>query len=242
MLPQNRFTMGKLKKNLKKVWWFIWEDDSLLSWIVNIVLAFILIKFIVYPGLGLLLGTNYPVVAVVSGSMEHKLVPTCVVRDVNGNCLQTMAGSYEICGMTASKKVPMNLDNYWSKCGPWYEDIGITENQFKTFIFHNGFNTGDIIILHGKDPKDIKVGDVIVFASDKPYPIIHRVISRENINGTIYFNTKGDHNPTQGPDDIMISQQRLLGKAFVRIPYLGWIKIGFFDLVNRFAMLIGLRG
>ena len=49
---------------LKKTWHFIWEDDSLLSWIVNIVLAIVLIKFIIYPGLGLVLGTGFPVVAV----------------------------------------------------------------------------------------------------------------------------------------------------------------------------------
>jgi len=59
------------KKTLKKIWYFIWEDDSLLSWIVNVVIAFVLVKFIIYPGLGLLLGTTHPVVAVVSGSMEH---------------------------------------------------------------------------------------------------------------------------------------------------------------------------
>lgn len=41
------------------------------SWVVNIILAFVLVKFIIYPGLGLLLGTSLPVVAVVSGSMEH---------------------------------------------------------------------------------------------------------------------------------------------------------------------------
>ena len=52
-----------------KVWYFIWHDDSVWSWIVNIILAFLLIKFIVYPGLGFLLETEYPVVAVVSGSM-----------------------------------------------------------------------------------------------------------------------------------------------------------------------------
>ena len=61
----------KFKKTLRKIWHFIWEDDSLLSWIVNIILAFIIVKFILYPGLGLLLGNSYPVVAVVSGSMEH---------------------------------------------------------------------------------------------------------------------------------------------------------------------------
>src|SRR3989338_418222 len=64
--------MGKdLKKFLKKLWYFIWEDDGILSWIANIALSFILIKFVVYPGLGLLLTTSHPVVAVVSESMEH---------------------------------------------------------------------------------------------------------------------------------------------------------------------------
>ena len=61
----------EFKKFLKKTWKFIWEDDSFLSWLVNIVIAFVLVKFIIYPLLGLLLGTGFPVVAVVSCSMEH---------------------------------------------------------------------------------------------------------------------------------------------------------------------------
>lgn len=60
-----------IKPLLKKTWHFIWEDDSWESWAVNIIIAFVLVKFVIYPGLGLLLGTNLPVVAVVSGSMEH---------------------------------------------------------------------------------------------------------------------------------------------------------------------------
>ncbi len=60
-----------IKPTLKRFWKFIWEDDSFLSWIVNVVLAFLIVKFLLYPALGLLLGTSYPVVAVVSGSMEH---------------------------------------------------------------------------------------------------------------------------------------------------------------------------
>ena len=60
-----------IKRFCKDFWHFIWEEDSLLSWLVNIILAFVIVKFLIYPGLGLLLGTSYPVVAVVSGSMEH---------------------------------------------------------------------------------------------------------------------------------------------------------------------------
>ena len=55
----------------KKTWQFIWHDDSIWSWIVNVIIAFILVKFIIYHGIGFLLGTNYPIVAVISGSMEH---------------------------------------------------------------------------------------------------------------------------------------------------------------------------
>ncbi|MCX6707606.1 MAG: hypothetical protein NT001_05715, partial [Candidatus Woesearchaeota archaeon] len=54
-----------------KFWHFFWEEDNLLSWALNIIVAFILIKWVIYPGLGLILNTNYPVVAVVSQSMEH---------------------------------------------------------------------------------------------------------------------------------------------------------------------------
>ena len=64
--------MEKLKEYAKKTYYFIFKDDSLLSWIVNIILAFILVKFIIYPLLGLLLGSSLPLVAVISGSMEHE--------------------------------------------------------------------------------------------------------------------------------------------------------------------------
>ena len=78
----------KRKKSLlSKIWYFIWEDDSLASWLVNIVLAFLLVKFIIYPGLGLLLSTDYPVVAVISGSMTHDGItfPGFLNSDRTGN-------------------------------------------------------------------------------------------------------------------------------------------------------------
>src|SRR3989344_5532830 len=61
-----------MKDSFKKIYTFIFHDDSALSWIVNIVLAFLLVKFIIYPGLALLLGSSLPLVAVISGSMEHE--------------------------------------------------------------------------------------------------------------------------------------------------------------------------
>ena len=195
----------KFKKLLKKTWWFIWEDDSIWSWLVNIILAFVLIKFIVYPGLGFLLSTSYPIVAVVSGSMEHD-------------------GSF---------------DNWWGVHEKWYMDNGVSREEFVEFDFKNGFNKGDIMILYGKKAVDVEVGDVMVFRSARPDPIIHRVVEKREDEGEYYFQTKGDHNAdsikSSSLDETNISEERLLGKAVVRIPLLGYIKIWFVELINLFV-------
>jgi hypothetical protein len=57
----DKFNKGpyKGKSFFGKLWHFIWNEDSIESWLINIVLAFVIIKFIVYPGLGLVLGTTH---------------------------------------------------------------------------------------------------------------------------------------------------------------------------------------
>ena len=196
----------EIKKLLKKTWYFIWEDNSIWSWIVNIILAFVLIKFIVYPGLGFLLSTTHPVVAVVSGSMEHD------------------AG----------------FDDWWEKNKDWYLKNEINEEQFRQFSLKNGFNKGDIMILIGKDAENVMVGDVMVFMSGKKDPIIHRVVKKIQNEGIIHFQTKGDNNKdsikTSQLDETNITDDRIIGKAVLRIPLLGYIKMGFVKLLK----LIGL--
>jgi len=56
---------------LGKVWHFIAHEDSAASFVVDAVLVLLIGKFIVLPLLGLMLGTPFPMVAVVSSSMEH---------------------------------------------------------------------------------------------------------------------------------------------------------------------------
>ncbi|MDP2906494.1 MAG: signal peptidase I [Nanoarchaeota archaeon] len=189
---------NNLKNNLGKVWHFIWEDDSLASWLVNIVLAFVLVKFIIYPGLGLLFGTNYPVVAVVSGSMTHD---------------------------------QKDFDAWWAENKNWYTEQGFTKEDFQNFPFSNGFNQGDIMVLFGGKPENIKTGYVIVYEAHPDYPpIIHRVTSKEQEDTTVYFQTKGDNNII--PDREKIPEEKFLGRAVLRIPYLGWVKIGFTKLIE----------
>jgi signal peptidase I len=195
----------KKKLTLKKVWYFIWEDDSIWSWIVNIILAFVLIKFIVYPGLGFALQTTHPVVAVVSESMEHN----------------------------------SRFNDWWYESNDWYVSNEITKDQFNEFPLKNGFDKGDIMVLMGKNAEEIEVGEVIVFWSTRRDPIIHRVVYKWEDNGDFFFQTKGDNYqtnpiPIRSPflDETRINEKQIIGKAVLKIPFLGYIKIWFVDLVN----------
>ncbi len=185
------------KGKLKKIWNFIWNDDSLLSWIINIILAFVLVKFLIYPGLGLFLGTTHPVVAVVSGSMEH---------EVKG------------------------FDFWWYNNKDYYIDYDIKKENFTEYRFRDGFNRGDLMVI--VRAKEIKKGDVIVFRGDAEEPIIHRVI---NVSSEAY-QTKGDNgitNRKSRTDETEITNDRVVGKAIFRVPYLGWAKLAFLMLIHN---------
>lgn len=221
------------RKTLKKTWHFIWKDDSIWSWLVNVILAFVLIKYVVYPVLGLMLATSHPVVAVVSGSMEHKTVAPCEKTIKGIICLDRSSDRYGLCGMDFKENKRVNLEFFWLTCGEWYlENFGITQDQFMQFEFKRGFNTGDIMVLRGREPGKIGIGDVIVYKGSRADPIIHRVVRKYRENGEWFFQTKGDHNPDSNFDEKKISERQLVGKAFFRIPYLGWIKIWFVRMVQ----------
>ncbi|MCK5282972.1 MAG: signal peptidase I [Nanoarchaeota archaeon] len=211
-----RFNKGKYRrKSLPgKIWYFIWYEDSVESWLINIALAFLLIKFIIYPGLGFMLATTHPIVAVVSGSMHHDT----------------------------------GFDDYWDNGGAWYEGMGITKSEFRGFPMHNGFNKGDIMILRGVKAVDANVGDIIVFQALRPDPIIHRIVAKRDVEGEYVLQTKGDNYRTN-PDSINgqllnemnIREEQIVGKAFIRVPYLGYIKIlavDFACLFNDFNFCI----
>jgi len=63
--------MERVKKYWKRIWDFL-RADSWASFAVTLVLAFIIIKFIFFPGLSLITGTSLPVVIVESCSMYHQ--------------------------------------------------------------------------------------------------------------------------------------------------------------------------
>ena len=223
-------SLQKLEIKMKRVWNWIWNSDSFLSWIVALLIIFVLVKFIFFPVLSLIMGTSLPLAGVESSSMDHQIV--------GGN-----QASLNLCGKSYSKenKEPIDFNNYWDTCGSWYENKNINKETFSRFSLKNGFAKGDIIIVWGRFTP--KIGDVIIFKpnseSQAPRPIIHRIVS---INENKIIQTKGDHNQDQltpsnnvyKTDETNINPEQVIGKAIIKIPYLGWVKIGFTGIINLF--------
>ncbi len=215
----------KIHHHSKRCWHFFWKDDSAWSWIANILVAFIVIRWAVYPLLGILLGTSFPIVAVVSESMEHGLH--------NGRLCDSNPEEFRY-----------SFEQYWKICGGWYETHGISQEVFQRFPFRDGFDKGDVIILWRARPDNLETGDILVFQGNRPQPIIHRIVDvkRQKGQDTQYlYQTKGDHNrdSIEGEyGETSISPERIYGKGILRVPYLGWVKIIFVELVRPFGIEI----
>lgn len=112
--------------------------------------------------------------------------------------------------------------------------------------FGRTLSIGDIIIVQGVNPNDLNTNypnsNIIVFhdPDDPSMLIVHRIISVENVNGTLYFETKGDGNgvddywpakPTSGLDPWDynnppgVPANMVVGKVVMRIPWLGWVTL-----------------
>ncbi len=205
----------KLKRGWSKIWYFIWEDDSWTSWFINIILAFIIIKWIVYPVLSLVLMTSHPIVAVVSSSMDH-----------DEGSFDAWWDSEAICG-----------EGYKCTQAEHYRLLDISKEDFHDYSFRNGFDKGDIIILLGTKPEKVDKGDVIVFLANRPDPIIHRVVSTDNDGGGYVFSTKGDNNVASFYFESYIPDDNYIGRAVLRVPFLGYIKIGFVKLLDVIGVI-----
>ena len=186
-----------MKKTWKENWNFLWKDDSWESFIASAVVVLIVGKFILLPVLGVLLGTQLPVVAVVSSSMDHGV---------------------------------LDFDQWWEQNQEYYRTFEIDKNEFKEFPLNNGFKKGDAIVSLGKDFEDLKVGDIIIFqTSARSEPIIHRIVKI----GDGWVGTKGDNNLNQLTFEKRIPSENIIGVAKARAPLLGWVKVGFLQLINK---------
>jgi len=198
-----------MKQNkFKQFWCWLWHSDSILSWLVALAFAFVVVKFIFFPGLSFILGTSLPLVVVESSSMEH---PGTFIGNVIGS--------------------DSSLELWWEEKGGWYKKNNIEIEDVKSWPLNSGFDKGDIILVYGRYTPEI--GDIIIFEANTQHPIIHRIIEIDQDTGLIQ--TKGDNNDGQLPIEKTIHQDDLIGKAVFRIPKLGWVKLIFVEIINTFS-------
>ena len=113
--------------------------------------------------------------------------------------------------------------------------------------FENTLHIGDIIIIEGIKAEDINAeypnSDIIVYqnpTNPTATPIVHRVVAKYQINGTWYFQTKGDGNGDPWPNTVSaaeydsntlwhtgqgVPEDLVLGKVVMRIPLFGHITL-----------------
>lgn len=196
------------KRRWKKIWYLIWEDNSIWSWLVNIILAFVLIKFIIYPGLGLLLNTSHPVVAVVSESMKHesdfddwwqKAEKWYIDSNINKD-------NFEIFPL----KNGFNKGDIMVLRGKKAEDIKV----------------GDVVVFwsYKKDPIIHRI--VKKWENDGMY-----YFQTKGDN----YKTNPTPIKTASLDETKVGEEQIVGNAVLRIPLLGYIKIWFVELLNLFV-------
>jgi hypothetical protein len=128
--------------------------------------------------------------------------------------------------------------------------------------FDHTLHVGDIIVIQQINPADLNTNypnsDIIVYENPTDptaTPIVHRIVEAYTVNGTLYFQTKGDGNgddwpktpPTQEYDSHSlwssgqgVPQNLVIGKVVMRIPWFGWITLFLRNNPSGLPVVIGL--
>ena len=139
--------------------------------------------------------------------------------------------------------VPVRVVESGSMCVPYG---GACDGWLSlTHPFAHTLHKGDIIIIQKINPADLSANypnsDIIVYQNPTDLtstPIVHRIIATYEVNGTIYFQTKGDGNGDKWPAVTQeydsntiwhtgqgVPQDLVIGKVVMRIPYFGWVTL-----------------
>lgn len=86
------------------------------------------------------------------------------------------------------------------------------------------YEVGDILVSKSIEPKDIKVGDDVVYqgkeGSFAGKIVTHQVVNIEEENGSYKFHTKGLANTEEDP---LVSQEQIAGKVVYKIKTISFI-------------------
>ncbi|HSV49457.1 MAG TPA: hypothetical protein VLH35_03995 [Candidatus Acidoferrales bacterium] len=119
-----------------------------------------------------------------------------------------------------------------------------------TDVFEPTLHVGDLIIIQKVSAEELNAdypnSDIIVYENPSlegnldATPIVHRIVTKYQVDGTWYFQTKGDGNGLHWPAEVNVSEYdsntlwssgqgvseyHVLGKVVMRVPYVGWITL-----------------
>lgn len=98
---------------------------------------------------------------------------------------------------------------------------------------------GSVALIEDVPAESPKVGDVIVFrppSSGEPrQPLMHRIVSIEEVNGQRVFRTKGDANDSADPWELRVSSEG--GRLAYVVPYVGYL-LWFFQTRLAWAVVV----
>lgn len=123
------------------------------------------------------------------------------------------------------RHVPGSYENTFTG---WLVFRGFNESDYASWPFMNGMEVGDAVTV---TPGSISVGDVIIYYRGNDM-IIHRVVNTTEIGGVNYYTTKGDANPESMAFEVNVPESLVVGKAGVRVPFIGWPRVALYYLTG----------
>jgi signal peptidase I len=234
--------MSMLEKVKEKLQWldpFTYVDRYILprinpgknqyvDWVAYIVFAFIF-AWVLYTGIGLLLGTAAPIVVVVSPSMEPVYT--------RGDAIILTAPA---ANSVHASLVTLDRDSL--------QEIPFSDFGELSFERKDGrLTASNILFENGESILITTEGSIVVYFSDwRKQPIIHRAVSQVKVGDGSYLLTKGDsiNNTTLDQDCGRIANgvpdkncitlypipvSELEGQAAFKIPLIGCVKLWLLD-------------
>jgi signal peptidase I len=200
------------------------NENEAIGWLVYLASAFIF-AWLIYTGLGLILGTQSPMMIVVSASMEPVYHRGDIII-LHGATAQSLEGPI----------VELDMPTLQEKELASFANPSYSENQIKAIEFDSG-----------QSLEITKEGSVVVYWSTHlRKPVVHRAVAKLHAADGWYVLTKGDskQNSTVDQDCGLILNgspekdciefypvpiENLQGKAFLHIPIVGCVKLWLLD-------------
>jgi len=138
-------------------------------------------------------------------------------------------------GVSGALTLALRTDTYWMAVASnsmkhdgegWREIFETNGYDTSKFPLQGGFERGDMLIIQGvSSVAEISIGDIIVFDTGLPIPLVHRVVAIEGEDGEARVTTKGDANIS--PDMPPLKLNQIRGKVIFVFPKLGHLSLWF---------------